>query len=205
MPTTTIRTCTECSTEYTVNSPRQKYCSRTCSSRAMHKREARHQRTCQRCGTTFQGRKTYRYCSNACAARAAGEQGDIRRRELAHAKGTLICRGCGQPFTPNDVNAICCSAKCTARSHHLVKRYERRTDAPAHELVHPRDIFARDGHTCQLCGELVDLDLEHPNPRSLSFDHIVPVARGGAHTLENLQVSHLRCNMKKGSRAQYTG
>lgn len=63
------------------------------------------------------------------------------------------------------------------------------------------DVFARDGYICQLCGGVIDKSLEYPHPASRSIDHIVPIARGGAHTFVNVQAAHLRCNLAKGARA----
>lgn len=34
---------------------------------------------------------------------------------------------------------------------------------------------------------------------SLQFDHIVPLSKGGAHSEDNLQAVHRRCNLKKGT------
>ncbi len=36
--------------------------------------------------------------------------------------------------------------------------------------------------------------------RNLHFDHIVPVAKGGATTIENLQILCAPCNLSKGAR-----
>ena len=52
-------------------------------------------------------------------------------------------------------------------------------------------IKARDGMRCQLCHKKV-------KPSDLSFDHIQPLSKGGAHTTANLQVTHLRCNLSRG-------
>lgn len=54
-----------------------------------------------------------------------------------------------------------------------------------------RRILARDGHRCGSCGATTDLEV----------DHIVPVARGGQTTDENLQTLCKGCNAKKGTRA----
>ena len=62
------------------------------------------------------------------------------------------------------------------------------------------DIIERDGLLCGACGVSVDLALAWPDPFSKSVDHIVPLARGGAHSLENCQLMHLRCNISKGAR-----
>lgn len=54
-------------------------------------------------------------------------------------------------------------------------------------------ILERDGHICHICGESLV-------PNDLHFDHIVPLARGGAHVTENIAVAHARCNLSKGDR-----
>ncbi len=46
---------------------------------------------------------------------------------------------------------------------------------------------------CGICGEPFDLF-------GIDFDHIVPLAKGGTHTRDNLQATHSRCNRAKGSR-----
>lgn len=50
-----------------------------------------------------------------------------------------------------------------------------------------RSVFERDGHKCLECGSLEDLQ----------FDHIIPVALGGATSAENLQILCGDCNRSK--------
>lgn len=33
-----------------------------------------------------------------------------------------------------------------------------------------------------------------------SIDHIRPLSKGGTHTWDNVQLAHLKCNIKKGNR-----
>lgn len=56
-----------------------------------------------------------------------------------------------------------------------------------------RDVLARDGMHCYLCDAVV-------SPDDLSFDHVVPLTRGGPHTLGNVRVAHLACNIRKGNK-----
>jgi 5-methylcytosine-specific restriction endonuclease McrA len=56
-----------------------------------------------------------------------------------------------------------------------------------------RNLFARDEHRCQYCGEAVPYSL-------LSLDHVVPRSRGGATTWENVVTSCKPCNTLKGGR-----
>jgi len=70
-------------------------------------------------------------------------------------------------------------------------RFER---SHAHGLrLNRRNLFARDGHRCQYCGQSLPLS-------QLSLDHVVPRSRGGTTTWENVVASCLHCNTKKGGR-----
>lgn len=51
---------------------------------------------------------------------------------------------------------------------------------------------------CALCGGELDASVSYPDPMSKSLDHIIPLARGGTHTLNNVQWAHLVCNLRKG-------
>lgn len=62
------------------------------------------------------------------------------------------------------------------------------------------ELLARDGYKCGICGDSVDADAAYPDPFSKSIDHIVPLSRGGAHSPENCQLAHLRCNVSKGAK-----
>lgn len=52
-----------------------------------------------------------------------------------------------------------------------------------------RAVFARDGGRCQYCGDSAD-----------SIDHVVPRAKGGAHTWENVVAACRPCNVRKRDR-----
>jgi hypothetical protein len=82
------------------------------------------------------------------------------------------------------------------------RRRERRLEA-ARDLMHAADgagrrepipeavrrlVFRRDGGRCVRCGQ----------DELLQFDHVIPVALGGASTAENLQLLCATCNREKG-------
>ena len=61
------------------------------------------------------------------------------------------------------------------------------------------------GTCCHICNEPIDLSA----PRSckqegwqngLHLDHVIPMARGGSDTLDNVRPSHGLCNIKKGAK-----
>ncbi|WP_413787905.1 HNH endonuclease [Streptomyces anulatus] len=64
----------------------------------------------------------------------------------------------------------------------------------------PLDVHTRDGWTCQLCREPIDPSTTWPHSKSPSIDHIIPLSRGGSHTMANVQSAHLGCNSSKGDK-----
>lgn len=60
----------------------------------------------------------------------------------------------------------------------------------------------RDGADCALCRKPVDMTIAgrdtHPDGLMMpSVDHITPLSWGGLNVPENLQLAHLRCNIRK--------
>lgn len=56
-------------------------------------------------------------------------------------------------------------------------------------------LYQRDDGMCGICDE--------PVARSkASVDHVAPVSKGGSHTWDNVQLAHLICNSRKGTRVQ---
>lgn len=63
-----------------------------------------------------------------------------------------------------------------------------------HRRIIPQDVkiavSARDGGRCRKCGSSV----------KLHFDHVIPVSRGGANTVANIQLLCGACNRAKGAK-----
>ncbi len=55
------------------------------------------------------------------------------------------------------------------------------------------NIFARDKHSCQYCGR-------HFKTEELTFDHVIPIAKGGKKDWTNIVTACIRCNNKKSGR-----
>lgn len=56
-----------------------------------------------------------------------------------------------------------------------------------------RNLFTRDNHMCQYCGEVF-------HPSKLTLDHVVPKAFGGKTVWENSVTSCRRCNNRKADK-----
>lgn len=76
-----------------------------------------------------------------------------------------------------------------------------------------RAIHSKD-HYCAECHQWIDVTLPmvdaegKRNALSVEVDHIIPISRGGPpYELSNLQLTHMRCNRKKGAkmRSDYEG
>ena len=62
-----------------------------------------------------------------------------------------------------------------------------------HVKFNRRNLLARDGHTCQYCGQ-------HFPTSELSLDHVIPRTQGGETTWENIVCACVECNVRKGGR-----
>ena len=53
------------------------------------------------------------------------------------------------------------------------------------------NIYARDNHICQYCGRRCSTE-------DLTFDHVIPIVKGGGKTWDNIVTCCFDCNHKKG-------
>lgn len=74
------------------------------------------------------------------------------------------------------------------------RRREALKRMTATEHVDYAQIRRESDGTCGICRQLIRVyDQVH-------FDHIVPLARGGTHTRDNIQIAHAVCNMTKATK-----
>lgn len=129
--------------------------------------------------------------------------------------GTKWCRKCGsyQPLAEFYIGKRGPESPCKACRAIRGKQYRKanpprtRSDknrrrralerAARSERYTAIEIADRDGWVCQICRSRIGRTLQFPHPRSLSIDHIVPLAVGGDDTRVNVQAAHFRCNAAK--------
>ena len=63
-----------------------------------------------------------------------------------------------------------------------------------------RPAIARTKPPCGICEQEIDYSLPHLDPMSFVVDHVVPLNKGGADTIDNKQAAHRSCNRTKSDR-----
>lgn len=129
------------------------------------------------------------------------------------------CKECGKEFTlrerretnPWDYsdNPTFCSLACSHRYHGRKAKHRRREREHGGDCsLSLMELDERDNSTCYLCGyktEWDDFKIDDSGNFIAgdlypSMDHVVPIAKGGMHTQENLRIAHRLCNALKGDR-----
>ena len=119
---------------------------------------------------------------------------------------TKECAECGRIFSSKSSNAKYCSRRCHNSAIYR-RRYSTGHKARAEKYgveydstITLKKLYKRDGGICQICGDLCDwgdTTWGSFGPNYPSIDHIVPFAKGGAHTWDNVQLAHHMCNSLK--------
>lgn len=170
----------------------QRFCSNQCSATSRLAGTPKHHRICVVCDAPFIGRAAPLpvTCSRAC-----GYKYQSRYQK--------VCDLCGTEYTGSSKQKYC-SRGCTALASRSPERsntasYKRRASLAqvATEFIDFEYVCRRDKWICQLCNTPVEQGLNRRDPYGASLDHILPIVRGGPHIYANVQLAHLRCNMKK--------
>lgn len=204
-------TCPACDMEFLPNRSNrmrvatQVYCSNQCSASPRQMRqgvarrtgsafrwsfgEARYvpsrppERTCAQCGESYRPKRLEdknKFCSRKC-------KDDARADPIV----PRPCVFCGEVFTPlRNRYAAICSKACRQRARRAAFTGPRRAVKTG--------IAERDGWCCQLCGGEVEKWRRFPDPLMASIDHIVLTALGGSNDQDNLRLTHLGCNQRRG-------
>lgn len=121
---------------------------------------------------------------------------------------TKECSECGQPFETIQPNQLTCSKECGRLRKNRLRRYYKEERYNEENLI-DKDItvkvlYKRDKGICYICGGKCDFK-DHTQinghftagPNYPSIDHVIPIARGGMHTWDNVKLAHHYCNSTK--------
>lgn len=143
---------------------------------------------CVVCGSESRSIKSRNLCSKRCERLFYTYAGDVpTERE---------CVQCGAITRLTDLTKSGNRRKSNGR---LCASCQR--DGWRRECLSVEELAERDGPTCSICREPVDMTVK----RSESFmcpsiDHVIPRSRGGTNEPKNLALAHLSCNMQKSNK-----
>lgn len=127
-----------------------------------------------------------------------------------------ICKGCrtNKPFSDYypaankaDGYNIYCKQCCKVnRALEAVRKRDKKSKISVRQIQRAKGlgvkwhsditlvgVFKKYRGMCHLCHLWVV-------PKQASLDHILPFSKGGDHTHDNVGLSHLKCNLRKGNR-----
>lgn len=144
-------------------------------------------RLCPHCGTAIpKEKKSNKFCNNSCAA-SFNNKG-VKR----HGKPKGNCKQCGKE-NPSSAHKFC-SIECSAASQRTIvnqKEYRRLINREANARYRAK-------LKNQTLGDKAAIKEFYANcPIGYEVDHIIPISKGGPHSIENLQYLTISKNRKK--------
>ena len=140
------------------------------------------------------------------AEQRAIKEADLISRQTEERLAIHICKNCGQEYSigATGYNSVkYCSEKCMKRyamrvknDRRIRKLKTRRRDTD----ITLEKLFRRDRGVCYLCGggcDWTDMVEGNAGENYPSIDHVIPVAKGGTHTWDNIKLAHRKCNTAK--------
>lgn len=164
---------------------------------------------CQRCGEG--------YIANSLASVHCNECLGIIKDEYKQRLESLQdreCIECGNRFDANNLRQRCCSDECKRKANNRIKDISRRQklieNGKIDYSISLSKLYIRDKGICHICGgrcEPKDYIKSYnafiAGEKYPSIDHVIPVAKGGTHTWDNISLAHRACNAAKGDKIIY--
>lgn len=149
--------------------------------------------SCKRCGSTLHARRG-EYCNSMECQR------ESRRVSRMNRKPCLKCDrpSYGRGMCTTHYDQLWRAENPDKYAAKQSRRRARLLDAFV-EDVRPSEVLDRDRWRCHICGKKIGKSYRHPHPRSAWLDHIIPLSRGGEHSMANCASAHLGCNSSKGA------
>lgn len=133
---------------------------------------------------------------------------ELFEKELSKIKE---CEYCGRIFYAKDYNWYCsdiCKAtmkKEKQKAHKRLREAKAKKNGKIEWNISLEKLIQRDEGICKICGRQVDTEDYYYTEEGYfiagdnypSIDHIIPLAKGGTHTWNNIQLAHRHCNTIK--------
>lgn len=191
----------------------RRYCSRQHAGMYLNSKKPKAEKVekvCLWCSKTYiTNLKKSKFCSSRCRNACSNDK-QVKATQAKHAANPrrfdFDCDRCYQIVqTDKPVSRGAYGRFC--RNCALVRRRERYRIKTANrqKITNPIRISAdvlieRDGNNCHICLTEIDLSLARNSRFGATIDHVIPVSKGGADTLDNMKLAHWICNIKKGNK-----
>ena len=211
-----MKTCTECGIEIEDKSQgrRRKTCSRYCRDQRYYRIKKEKKETtivnCKICSKPFEKGTKKTYCSESCYYESIKINSSKRWQKEKAAKPEfkeLPCTWCNQTviirssFPGLRVTHPDCK-KERIRARNKTKNTRRRTYQAVTHRVSIEQIGDRDNWTCHICSEPVDPYLPGNHREGGTYDHVIPLSKGGSDQVDNLKLAHWICNVRKSNKVE---
>lgn len=196
----TGRTCEACGSEYTATYTAQRTCGRECGNR-IRRPAVRVRRPTKPKAPKAPKPTVYIYCKR-CQKRVVSRTARHVYCSRICAEGFFFARPCSGCGNVNVASPRKKCDECLRLGKRATNRHRKRAAkyGVQYEPIKASKVYERDGWVCGICKEPVDQTLEYPHLMYASLDHIIPMALGGPHTYENVQLAHFICNSMKGAK-----
>lgn len=212
------RKCEICGEEFETFNPSKKTCSDECSQELKKQRDKRKSKSaikkeCVICGKPFYTKHLQqKTCGNErCKHYLDLIQKRIKRQEQQKSKPVKMityelreCKECGELFSvDSQLSNAYCSGKCRNKKH----TDRRIPKAQRIDKISLKRLYKRDKGICYLCGGVCDWNdwnvsskgNPYPGDNYPTRDHVIPIARGGLNSWENVRLAHWKCNLDKSA------
>lgn len=168
------------------------------------------------CRYTFRSRKVLGYKPLEERLAIRREQKIKRQKKLEKERLERMiekeCVWCGGMFKTTNAMRLTCSTECSRKRANRIK-WERKESRLSKKNTIDTDItlpklYIRDNGICHICNEPCDYNDKQITDEGHfiagetypSIDHVIPIAKGGKHSWNNVKLAHHKCNGIKSDR-----
>lgn len=186
--------CTYCGDNF-IKGKRKKFCSKECATESYKRSNSK--RECVYCKKYFRPSNHRKCCSNECKRKK--ENLDRKKRWRLRK-----CKYCG--LWKHTVRRKYCSKECGRRGVNLSKELRKnerlkiaRRNGQFDADIDIYKLIERDGGHCYLCGDDILFTCHFNDPKYPTIEHVMPIAKGGTHSWDNVKVACRECNTRKST------